>query len=125
MNKLLILFIIPLLFSCQEDDEVQIETDVIGEWEIVARYADPGDGSGSFQPTTGKFLTFSNNNVLFCNQGFCFASLTQATTTGSFDDSNKTITTSDCDATYSFNGMFLEVSYLCIEPCIERYIRVN
>lgn len=128
MKKLL--FILTLAFvsiSCNNDDDntSDLEANIVGTWDLVATLADPGDGSGTFQSVSGKSLEFTTLGVVNCNISFCFGSLTQATSTGTYDIPNTSITADNCTGTYTFNGVFLEISHFCIEPCIERYVRVN
>jgi hypothetical protein len=123
---LLLIFFVTLSACTDCDDNTPVsESDIIGNWELVAVLSDPGDGSGTFQPASGKTLQFTAQGVVNCNISFCFSSLTQATTTGTYDTSTTSIDVDNCTGTYSFNGSFLEVSHFCIEPCGERYVRVN
>jgi hypothetical protein len=123
---LLLSFFVTLSACTDCDDDTPVsESDIIGNWELVAVLSDPGDGSGTFQPASGKTLQFTAQGVVNCNISFCFGSLTQATTTGTYDTSTTSIDVDNCTGTYSFNGSFLEVSHFCIEPCGERYVRVN
>ncbi len=128
MKKILILLsVFVSLSSCTDcdDDAVVAESEIVGSWELVAILADPGDGSGTYQPATGKMLQFTDQGVVNCNISFCFGQITQATTTGTYDITTTSIDVDNCTGTYSFNGPFLEVSHFCIEPCGERYVRVN
>ncbi|OUS14625.1 hypothetical protein A9Q93_07595 [Nonlabens dokdonensis] len=127
MKKLLFLFSLTLIvISCNTDDDTNNAPQGIeGNWELVAILADPGDGSGTYQPATGKTLQFLSTGVVNCNVSFCFGSLTQATTTGTYDTTNTTIDVDNCTGTYALNGNMLEVNHFCIEPCGERYVRVN
>jgi hypothetical protein len=128
MKKILLLlsfFIILSACTDCDDDTVVAESEIVGNWELVAILTDPGDGSGTFQPASGKTLQFTDQAVVNCNISFCFGQLTQATTTGTYDISTTSIDVDNCTGTYSFNGPFLEVSHFCIEPCGERYVRVN
>jgi hypothetical protein len=67
----------------------------------------------------------NTQGVVNCNISFCFGSLTLATTTGTYNVATTSIDVDNCTGNYSFNGAFLEVSHFCIEPCGERYIRIN
>ncbi|WP_438969034.1 hypothetical protein [Nonlabens sp.] len=111
---------------CNEDDNIPFDLLIYGEWELEAVLADSGDGSGTFQPASGKTLQFTDQGVVNCNVSFCFGSLTQATSSGTFDISTTTIDVDNCMGTYVLtNANTLEVSHFCIEPCGERYVRVN
>lgn len=125
-KKLLLLTLSMTLISCyNDDDNTPISKSIVGNWELVAMLADPGDGSGTFQPATGKTLQFTNQGIVNCNVSFCFGSLTQATSTGTYHTTTNTINVDNCTGTYVLNGNNLEVSHFCIEPCGERYVRVN
>jgi hypothetical protein len=128
MKKILLLLsFFVTLSACTDcdDDTPMAESEIVGNWELVAILSDPGDGSGTFQPASGKTLQFTDQSVVHCNIGFCFGQDTQATSTGTYDVPTTTIDVDNCTGTYSFNERFLEVSHFCIEPCGERYIRVN
>jgi hypothetical protein len=127
MKKFLLLLIATFtLISCNNDDDnTPVSTSIVGNWELTAILADPGDGSGTYQPATGKSLQFTDQGVVNCNVSFCFGSLTQATTTGTYDTVSTTIDVDNCTGTYVLNGNMLEVNHFCIEPCGERYVRVN
>ena len=125
-KNLLLLTLSMTLISCyNDDDNTPISKSIVGNWELVAMLADPGDGSGTFQPATGKTLQFTNQGIVNCNVSFCFGSLTQATSTGTYHTTTNTINVDNCTGTYVLNGNNLEVSHFCIEPCGERYVRVN
>ncbi|WP_124981362.1 hypothetical protein [Nonlabens xiamenensis] len=127
MKKLLALILLGItLLACQSDDDAASSNEGIeGMWELTAIYVDPGNGSGNFEPASGKTLQFTSQNLVNCNQGFCFGSITQATTTGTYNTAATSIEINNCQANYTLDGDVLELSYFCIEPCVERYNRVN
>lgn len=123
---LLISFFVTLSACTDCDDNTPVsESEIIGGWELIAVLSDTGGGSGTFQPATGKTLQFTAQGVVNCNISFCFGSLTQATTTGTYDVGATFIDVDNCTGTYSFNDGFLEVSHFCVETCGERYVRIN
>ncbi|WP_405376684.1 hypothetical protein [Nonlabens sp. Asnod3-A02] len=129
LKKILIILTIAIAFiSCNNDDGNDSITplSIVGNWNLTATLADPGDGSGTFQPASGKSLNFTDQGVVNCNVSFCFGSLTQATSTGTYDVMTTTIDVENCIGTYIFiDANTIEISHLCIEPCGERYVRVN
>ena len=55
MKKILLLlsfFIILSACTDGDDDTVVTESEIVGNWELVAILADPGDGSGTYQTAT-------------------------------------------------------------------------
>ncbi|MGB5981177.1 MAG: hypothetical protein WBG46_03435 [Nonlabens sp.] len=65
MKKLLwiILPLILILGSCDNDDSQTNEIEqnsIVGTWQLVERYADPGDGNGTWEPIeNGKVVTIN------------------------------------------------------------------
>jgi hypothetical protein len=57
-NIFLLLSLFLTLSACTDCDDVTpvSESSIIGNWELVAVLSDPGDGSGTFQPASGKTL---------------------------------------------------------------------
>jgi hypothetical protein len=75
MKKILLLLsFFVTLSACTDcdDDTPMAESEIVGNWELVAILSDPGDGSGTFQPASGKTLQFTDQSVVHCNISFCF-----------------------------------------------------
>lgn len=64
MKKLSLLLLLTIfMVSCASEDKTLefTEDNLIGTWKLVESYADPGDGSGTYQPVANGY-TFSLNN---------------------------------------------------------------
>ena len=64
-NSILILLAMFLLNCSSDDSKPSGETALIGKWKLIEQLADPGDGSGTFQPIESDIVIefFSNGNV--------------------------------------------------------------
>ena len=127
-NKLILILITVLLFSCDKDES---EAQLLGSWRMVARLADPGDGSGVFMPVTSdQIITFNADGTITSNGSLCniFENKLESTS-GTFSAENMSFTTEDCglqDFEYQFeiDGQFLTYFVVCIEACGVRYQKI-
>jgi len=123
-----------LLFaSCSNDDDgqTQKETPLIGEWRLVATYADPGDGSGDFETiNSSKTVQFESNASFSANADLCNVfSEVGGSYLGIFSESEGTITMSDC-STVPLNFELIDSNLIinytsCIEGCKEKYEKLD
>lgn len=125
----LLLFLAFFTFSCADDEDSIAPAGIVGEWELVEFLADPGDGSGVFEPVdSDKRITFTEQNTFSATESMCSFNDDSAST-GTYSLEDNTISTEDC-ATAGGSPIGLElvgeeliISYLCIEPCQEKYRR--
>jgi len=131
MKSLLLfpVFLMAVFFLSCEKDEGQTSP-LSGEWRLVEVYADPGDGSGSFEPvTSNKTITFDEDGAYTAQGDLC--TMTEAAdgvTSGKFWSGDQNVEPNDCiflaprsGITYEFVGEELILSYPCIEPCQQKY----
>ena len=128
MKKLLLLILpVLLLLACSDDDDGRTPVEpisIVGTWQLTSQYNDPGDGSGSFQPVTnGKTITVNEDGTYNCNVSICFNSLTAAAISGTYTADQ--FTSPDCTVNYTFINDVIEFQHPCIEPCLERFTRIN
>ena len=134
MRKVCLILLTAVIFSaCSKDDPI-IEGDLTGTWILIEQLADPGNGSGTFQPVdSDKTITFLENNQFFSNGNLCqtFQDV-KGGSSGSYDPVSKTLLVSDCvlidssrSLMYEIQGNNLIIHYLCIEPCAEKYQRIQ
>ncbi|WP_340201234.1 hypothetical protein [Ascidiimonas sp. W6] len=72
MKKLAIPFLAFLLLSSCDDDDTKNIDITSGTWRLVEQLADPGDGSGTFQPVRSeKTLQFLENGSVVTNKSLC------------------------------------------------------
>ncbi|MGB3798482.1 MAG: hypothetical protein WA952_01635 [Lewinella sp.] len=104
--------------------------DLVGTWELRETYADPGDGSGQYQPVSSdKVLVFRPDGTFLSNKNFCVPAIpAEQETAGSYSGTNGTLTP-DCEGArplpFTLQGETLEISFFCIEGCGERYRKVS
>lgn len=136
MKKLLLLLMTATLFtSCNNDDDAPTqEVSLIGNWRLIELLADPGDGSGTFQPiTSDKTLTFNSNGEITSNQSLCNLLNNDPTSnSGTYSTITGNINVPSCFNNSPLSIGFeisnegnLIIAYPCIEGCMEKYIKVQ
>jgi hypothetical protein len=100
---------------------------ITGEWHLIERLVDPGDGSGTFQPVSeNKSITFLNDLKFESSQSLCFLITgSHDVGTGTYSPEAGTITPENCDVEtelqFEINDNEMIIYYLCIEQCAEKY----
>ena len=127
-NLIFTLIAVGILFSCNNDDDSNSNTELIGNWKLIEVLADPGDGSGSFYSVESeKIITFKSGGIITSNGNLCDMAINSDNqTSGTYSNSESTFNSSDCnniDYNYTFeqNGDILILNYRCIEPCLAKY----
>ncbi len=123
----LIIFCLSSCTSANEENSTMIE---IGSWKLIAILADPGDGSGIFQPVlSDKTITFETNRTISCTGNLCDLSIgSSLNTSGTYSSNNATIQTTNCNQlqlTYEIKGNTLIINYPFIETCKAKYSRIE
>jgi hypothetical protein len=118
------------LLSCTSSSEINSTNNELGPWKLIAVLADPGDGSGTFQPVvSSKTITFRSNGTITCEGNLCDLSIGSASnTSGSYTISNATIQTVNCnqlELTYEVDQNTLIINYPFIETCKAKYLRIE
>ena len=74
MKKYLLLVLLVIISSCTSDDSKPAdETGIIGKWKLIEQLADPGDGSGTFQPISSeRVIEFFSDGTVSVNGDLCF-----------------------------------------------------
>ncbi len=125
-----IAFMALFLLSCKDDGDTP-EPELLGSWKLVEVYFDPGDGSGTFQPTeTEKVVSFFDDGTVMTSASFCaVGGGNEGVTDATYDEEEMTINP-DCGSNtlrslrYEILQNELIISYPCIEPCQEKYRKV-
>ena len=123
------------LSSCNDDDEnrtiIPNANDIVGTWNLIEVYADPGDGSGDFVPIeSDKRIEFMADGSMSSNANLCFIfSDVGETSIGTYSEEDSSFDISDCDnepatANYEIIDSHLIVYYPCIEACDEKYEKI-
>jgi hypothetical protein len=131
MKRIVLLLIcMSICFACNDDEGLPLEVDLVGEWRLVENLADPGTGTGTFQPVNSqKVITFHEDGRITSNGSLCDITITSDNPTeGVYSLIDSTFTTQACgfDGTlYSFekNRNTITIYYLCIEACGSKYVK--
>ncbi|MFK8044736.1 MAG: hypothetical protein AB8B72_04535 [Crocinitomicaceae bacterium] len=119
------LAILATLVSCNKED---IESQIIGKYELVELLLDPGDGSGVFESTSiSKTLELKSNGDFVSTGDICsVADSNSFTYEGTYSVADTTIYADSCnfDLTFSFNNDELIIYYPCIEACKAKYRKI-
>lgn len=106
-------------------------TEIVGTWRLTEFYADPGDGSGEYEPIdSDKEITFADDGRWSSNGSFCdFRVALGAPSTGTYDLNQSSFEVDNCENGILYVGFSLEngrvtINPLCFEGCGERYRKV-
>lgn len=132
MKKIISLLVIScLLIACSSKDDSNVaDEELLGTWKITEVYADPGDGSGTFIPIeSNKFVTFNDDGTVISNGSLCGLGNGDPST-GIYSILDSKISSSDCVVngmytSFEISGSKLTMTYICIEGCGEKYVKVN
>ncbi|MEP4534349.1 MAG: hypothetical protein ABJ004_14755 [Cyclobacteriaceae bacterium] len=119
------------LFSCEEDTEEKTDdTEIVGNWNLIQAYTDPGDGSGTFKAVdSSKKLVILSDGTFTSNYSMCVMNAeTDETGSGTYNQTDSLMYPVGCDYKlwfYMTQSGHLEVHYPCIEGCGERYEKVE
>jgi hypothetical protein len=122
--------IILTLISCNKNEDEVVTNPILGTWELKEILADPGDGSGKFNPVnSNKKLTFNKDGSLTSNGSICNMSVeSNVSSNGTYNETNATIYSSNCEnftIKYEVTGNTLILNYQCIESCKAKYYKVK
>ena len=131
MKKLIFTLIaVGILFSCNNDDDSNSNTELTGNWKLIEVLLDPGDGSGTFSSIESeKIITFESGGIITSNGNLCDMSINSDNqTSGTYSNSESTFNSADCNNpdynfTFEQNESILIINYPCIEPCQAKYIK--
>lgn len=130
MKKFILIFtIVGIITACDKNDQNTTFPTLVGSWKLTEILADPGNGSGTFQPvTSNKTLEFDNNGNVTSNGFICDMSTgTNLNSSGTYSLTNRTINSNSCPNNtiqFELNNGSLILTYPCIEPCKAKFIRL-
>ncbi|NNJ87871.1 MAG: hypothetical protein HKP53_00590 [Eudoraea sp.] len=124
------IFFILLLISCKKEESIA-DNGLTGTWKLIEMYADPGDGSGDFQPVNSqKNILFKADGTYSSNGNVCeFSTMSNEDTQGIYlavDEGFQIV----CESEFSteirleVKDGYLIVSFFCIEPCQQKFKRI-
>lgn len=131
-NKLILLLSIFALLSCSDDQDDKLKNVLVSKWQLIEVLADPGDGSGTFQPvTSNKIIEFYSDGTFYSNGSICSISLdSNSNYTGTYSTQDMTLSSSQCQPqafpiSYEMTQNTLIIFYPCIEACAEKYSKIQ
>lgn len=126
---LLFLFIGFLFSSCKKDEE---NSGLVNTWKLIEVLADPGDGSGTFQPVSSdKTVSFYEDGSVVSNGQMCSMGIAVDNgSSGTYSESEMAITPENCGFAayviyYEFENSNLILNHPCFEACREKYELVD
>lgn len=135
MNKLAnfilgLTILLSVAFSCEED---VVAPENIEKWRLIEQLSDPGDGSGIFQAVdSDRTIEFVIDEALVRSNGsFCgMGTSANEEATATYNAEEKYIMVDACGGMpfkilYDFDEEFLYLRFPCIEPCAQKYERVE
>jgi hypothetical protein len=128
MKKLLVLsLLLSSLCACKKKEH-SLNHSRIGTWKLIEVLADPGDGSGTFQPVvSNKIITFDNQLNVTSNGTLCdMSTRANAGSLGTYLIADSTIVPFDCLSSALLTtqyGDILEIRYSCFEACRAKYVK--
>ena len=137
MKKHLVLFILTLsILACDVTDPLfdPFTPELLGEWELSAVLADPGDGSGTYNPVdSDKTIEFFEEGYFEASQNMCTSGDSgEPSNVGTYSLADSSLTVTNCSygasqealkLYFSIEEGDLYISFPCIEPCGEKYVR--
>ena len=134
---ILLLNVIAILFSCKQNDDSDdsSEIDVIGIWQLIEIYLDPGDASGDFELVdSNKTIEFKIDGTLISNGVICQISTDSIESrSATYSICENTMMSPDCrDNGYGSDITFfidanndLVLIHPCIESCLSKYTKIS
>ena len=124
-QTLLLTIVIFFIIGCEKSKQVE-NNSLVGKWKLTESYADPGDGSGTWQPADAAhpgYLEFKTDGTVTITPYNIYNAERYKITSDStllFIRSTDSIFTR-----YSFSKTLLILYPPCIEGCGEKYIAVH
>ena len=130
-NSLIFLVLVGLVINCSGDSE-DVDPALIGRWKLKAVLLDPGDGSGTFQSVdSDKFIEFLSNDEVSSNGNLCNGGASSDDpSSGVYALPDSILQIDGCTQDVFLTRFRIEngkliLSYPCIEPCEEKYDKLD
>jgi hypothetical protein len=130
MNRYSILLaLLFLVLACEKETSAPLNTEAVeGSWVLVEVLFDPGDGSGTFEPSDAGFeITLNSDNTFEANFHVCRVFEEGNRNTGAFTRIGGQEVLIPCSGSI-LNGIqgrlesgHLVFYYPCVEPCIYKF----
>ena len=118
------------MFLACEDASIDSDS-LVGTWALTEVLADPGDGSGTFQPVeSDQTITISDDFSFSANYNLCHFNSDEVSV-GTIDTTAMILNVENCqvnniaiDYRYEVNESNELIVYLpCIEPCANKFVK--
>ena len=119
--------------SCNSDDDaVNADIGIVGQWKLVEVLLDPGDGSGEYMPVeSSRTITFAEDGTYTSNADICSLSeMSGEPASGNYKEVENGYTI-ECDSPFpsplflSLDNGDLIIAFFCIEPCLQKFKRLD
>jgi hypothetical protein len=94
MKRILCILVI---IGCSPHEEID-STILVGKWKLIESLADPGDGSGTYQPVKGNyFIDFLTDGTFIANEAMCYKDqIINQPSSGTYDSVKLTLSFNNC-----------------------------
>ena len=130
-NSLVLMALMSLILNCSNDPE-EGEPSLEGRWKLKAVRYDPGDGSGTFQSVeSDKLVEFLSSQEVRSNGNLCNGGTgTEDASSGLYVLPDSILQIDGCPQDVLLTRFRIEkgnliLSYPCIEPCEEKYVKLD
>ena len=130
-NCFILIALLGLLINCTDDSE-GTDPKLEGRWQLKAVLMDPGDGSGTFQPIeSDKYIEFLSNGEIRSNSNLCSSGGNiDNPSSGKYVLPDSVLIIDNCPRPlgptyFRIESENLILSYPCIEPCEEKYVKLD
>jgi hypothetical protein len=130
-NNLIFLALLSLVINCSDDSE-KSDPSLNGRWQLKAILSDPGDGSGTFQSVdSDKYIEFLPNLEVRSNGNLCNGGTSSDDPSfGVYALPDSILHIDECPQDILSTRFRIEkgkliLSYPCIEPCEEKYVKLE
>ncbi len=130
-NSLIGLALFILVIGCSDDPEPEV-VPLAGQWQLKEVLIDPGNGSGEFQEVdSDKIIEFFSNGKVESNGNLCNGGITTSRpSSGIYKVPDSILEIENCQqdvlkTRFRVQDRNLILSYPCIEPCEEKYVKLN
>ena len=127
-GKLAFALLLVIASSCSKSSSSGNNNSIEGKWKLIESLADPGDGSGKWQPADPShplYIDFTPDGRLVSTSGFSGYDRYQLNADSTRIILKKSTGTEQLEVFYTLENPILTINPPCIEPCGLRYTRVK
>lgn len=127
MKKVIIIALaLFIFFSCSKNEDASL----VGKWKLTEELIDIGDGNGAFKKVNAQHsIEFFSDGTFSATTSLCQTPSGSGNNGTYSTDANK-ITPDNCvgndrSITFEIIGQELILDLRCIEPCKQKYVKVD